>query len=235
MRVVMSWSGGKDSAQALRALLSDPGVEVAALLTTITEGYERVSMHAIRVELLRAQAAATGLPLVEVRIPPECVNDTYRARMEAAIASEPIAGIDHHAFGDLFLEDVRSYREETLATVGKEAVFPLWGIDTEELAYRFVADGFRAVVTCVDPNKLDPSFVGREYDAGFLDDLPPSVDPCGENGEFHTFVFDGPIFDSPVAFTHGETVERDGFYFHDVVPVQSSPDRSMASSSSSTH
>jgi uncharacterized protein (TIGR00290 family) len=219
MRVVMSWSGGKDSAQALLALKRDPDVEVAALLTTITEGYERVSMHAIRVELLRAQAAAAGLPLVEVRIPPECVNDTYRARMEAAISSKPIAEIVHHAFGDLFLEDVRSYREETLATVDKEAIFPIWGIDTAELAYRFIADGFRAIVTCVDPRKLDPSFVGREYDAGFLDDLPPHVDPCGENGEFHTFVYEGPIFDSPIAFTRGETVERDGFYFHDVVPV----------------
>ena len=219
MRVVMSWSGGKDSAQALRALQGDPEVEVAALLTTITETYERVSMHAIRVDLLRAQAAATGLPLVEVRIPPTCVNDVYRERMEAAISSQPIAGIDHHAFGDLFLEDVRSYREKTLGTVGKEALFPLWAEDTEELAYGFIADGFRAVVTCVDPAKLDPSFVGREFDAGFLDDLPRSVDPCGENGEFHTFVYDGPIFHSPIAFSHGATTERDGFYFHDVIPA----------------
>jgi uncharacterized protein (TIGR00290 family) len=219
MRVVMSWSGGKDSAHALRALQDDPEVDVVALLSTITEGYERVSMHAIRTGLLRAQAGATGLPLVEVRIPAACVNETYRTRMEDAISSEPIAGIDHHAFGDLFLEDVRSYREATLATAGKEALFPLWGRDTEELAYTFIAEGFRAVVTCVDPAKLDPSFVGREFDAGFLDDLPRSVDPCGENGEFHTFVFDGPIFDSPVAFEHGETVERDGFYFHDLVPT----------------
>ena len=215
----MSWSGGKDSAQALRALRASSDVEVAALLTTITEGYERVSMHAIRADLLRAQAAATGLPLVEVRIPPECVNETYRTRMAAAISSEPIAGVEHHAFGDLFLEDVRAYREETLGSVGKEAVFPLWGQNTEELAYRFIADGFRAVVTCVDPAKLDPSFVGREYDAGFLDDLPNTVDPCGENGEFHTFVHEGPIFDSPIAFTHGDTVERDGFFFHDVIPA----------------
>ena len=235
MRVVMSWSGGKDSAQALRTLQRDPDVEVTALLTTITEDYERVSMHAIRADLLRTQAAATGLPLVEVRIPPECVNQTYRTRMEAAISSEPIAGVEHHAFGDLFLEDVRAYREETLATVGKKAVFPLWGMSTKNLAYRFIADGFRAVVTCVDPNKLDPSFVGREYDAAFLVDLPDSVDPCGENGEFHTFVHEGPIFDSPIAFTHGETIERDGFYFHDVVPAQPLLRRSMASSSSSTN
>jgi uncharacterized protein (TIGR00290 family) len=223
MRVVMSWSGGKDSAQALRALQNDHDVEIAALLTTITEGYERVSMHALRVDLLRAQAAATGLPLVEVRIPPDCVNQTYRTRMASAISSEPIAGVEHHAFGDLFLEDVRAYREETLAAVGKEAVFPLWGQSTEDLAYRFIADGFRAIVTCVDPTKLDPSFVGREYDAGFLDDLPPTVDPCGENGEFHTFVYDGPIFDSPIGFAHGETVERDGFFFHDVTAPTSTP------------
>ena len=215
----MSWSGGKDSAQALRALQTDPGIEVAALLTTITEGYERVSMHAIRVDLLRAQAAATGLPLVEVRIPPTCVDDTYRARMEAAISSEPIAGVDHHVFGDLFLEDVRSYREETLATVGKEAIFPLWGEDTRELAERFIADGFRGVITCVDPNRLDPSFVGRDFDAGFLDDLPRSVDPCGENGEFHTFVHDGPIFGEPVRFTAGALREDGPFAFRDLVPA----------------
>jgi uncharacterized protein (TIGR00290 family) len=217
MRVVMSWSGGKDSAQAVKVLLDDHAMDVTALLTTITEGYERVSMHAIRVDLLRSQAAAVGLPLVEVRIPPTCVDDTYRDRMASAIASEPIAGIDDHAFGDLFLEEVRSYREATLAGVGKRAVFPLWKVPTEELAGRFIADGFRAVVTCVDPAKLDPSFAGREFDAGFLDDLPPSVDPCGENGEFHTFVYDGPIFRSPIPFSHGETVERDGFVFHDVL------------------
>ena len=214
--VALAWSGGKDSALALHALRRD-GVEAAALLTTITEGYERVSMHGIRRDLLRRQVAATGVPLVEVTIPPECVNAVYEERMAAAFAEPPLAEIDAMASGDLFLEDVRAYREERLAEAGKKALFPLWGRDTQALALEFVDEGFEAVVCCLDPRKLDLSFAGRAYDAGFLADLPDDVDPCGEHGEFHTFVYAGPVLSEPVGVRVGEVVERDGFVFCDLV------------------
>jgi uncharacterized protein (TIGR00290 family) len=214
--VGLAWSGGKDSALALQALRR-AGVEVAALLTTFTEGYERVSMHGVRRELLRLQAAATGVPLVEVTIPPDCVNAVYEERMAAAFAEPPLDEIDAMASGDLFLEDVRAYREERLAEAGKDALFPLWGRDTRALAREFLDDGFEALVCCLDPRKLDPSFAGRPYDADFLADLPDDVDPCGERGEFHTFVHAGPIMSRPVGVKVGEVVERDGFVFCDLV------------------
>jgi uncharacterized protein (TIGR00290 family) len=214
--VGLAWSGGKDSALALQALRRE-GAQVAALLTTITEGYERVSMHGVRRDLVRTQAAAVGVPLVEVTIPPACVHPVYEERMAAAFTEPPLAGIGAMASGDLFLEDVRAYREERLAEAGKEALFPLWGRDTGTLAREFVEAGFEAVVCCLDPRRLEPSFAGRAYDADFIADLPDDVDPCGERGEFHTFVHAGPIFSRPVGIEVAETVERDGYVFTDLV------------------
>jgi uncharacterized protein (TIGR00290 family) len=214
--VGLAWSGGKDSALALCELRRD-GVEPAALLTTVTEGYDRVSMHGVRRDLIRRQAAAVGVPLVEVTIPPDCVNAVYEERMAAAFAAPPLEDIGAMASGDLFLEDVRAYREQRLAAAGKDALFPLWGRDTNALAHEFVDAGFEAVVCCLDPRMLDPGFAGRPYDAGFLADLPDGVDPCGERGEFHTFVHSGPVFAEQVAVRIGEVVERDGFVFCDLV------------------
>ncbi len=217
MTVALSWSGGKDSALALLALRRQR-LEPRALITTVTDVYDRISMHGVRRELLARQAAALGISLVEVAIPPGCVNDVYDARITQAFASAPLADVDAVAFGDLFLEDVRAYREERLAAAGKRGLFPLWRRDTGELAREFVAGGFEAIVVCVDPRFLDQTFAGRRYDQDLLDDLPSSVDPCGENGEFHTFVTDGPVFAEPIACATGETVEREGFLFCDVTP-----------------
>jgi uncharacterized protein (TIGR00290 family) len=215
--LALAWSGGKDSALALHALRT-AGREPDVLLTTVTEGVERISIHGVRRELLHAQAAATGLPLVEVHLPLPCSNEVYEQRMERALAAPPLDGVAQVAFGDLFLEDVRAYREERLAPTGRRALFPLWGRNTRELSQEFVR-GFRAVVATVDPRSLDASFAGRAYDAELLADLPPSVDPCGENGEFHTFVHAGPIFDADLAVEIGETVTRDGFVYADVIPA----------------
>jgi uncharacterized protein (TIGR00290 family) len=214
--LALAWSGGKDSALTLAALRGD-GVEPCALITTVTETYDRVSMHGVRRELLARQAEAAGVPLVEVTIPPTCVNEVYEARMAAALAVPPLAGANEVAFGDLFLADVRAYREERLARAGRRARFPLWGRDTGALARGFLAAGFEAVVCCVDPRALDPSFAGRRYDEELLADLPPGVDPCGENGEFHTFVVAGPVFRGRVRCEVGERVERAGFVFCDLV------------------
>ena len=203
---------------ALHCLLRDPAFEVAGLLTTVTEGYERISMHGVRCELLRQQAASIGLPLEEVRIPPQCPNTIYESRMAEAVLRYRERGILHLGFGDIFLRDLRAYRETNLARVGMSALFPLWDIDTRELAARFLAGGFRARTACIDPRKLDRSFAGRELDAAFFRELPIGVDPCGENGEFHTFVFDGPIFPSPVPVVTGQVVERDSFIFCDLLP-----------------
>jgi uncharacterized protein (TIGR00290 family) len=216
--VALSWSGGKDSALALLAL-REAGTEPAVLLTTLTEDYDRVSMHGVRGELLRAQAQATGVELVEVRIPAACPNEVYERRMAAALSSPPLAGVEAVAFADLFLEDIRAYREQRLAAAGRAALFPVWGRDTGLLAREFVARGFEAVLVCVDPARLDPSFVGRPFDEDLLADLPAGVDPCGENGEFHTFVHAGPVFDRPIPIEHADTVTRDGFVFHDLTPA----------------
>jgi uncharacterized protein (TIGR00290 family) len=214
--VALAWSGGKDSALALGALRRG-GTTVAALLTTFTGDYDRVSMHGVRRALVRDQAAAAGIRLVEVGIPAGCVDEVYAARMEAAFRSPPLTELDAVASGDLFLEDVRAYREERLASAGKSALFPLWGRDTTALARSFVEDGYEAYVVCVDTSMLDASFAGRKYDASLLNDLPPGIDPCGENGEFHSFVYAGPCFDRPVPCELGEQVLREGFAFADLV------------------
>ena len=217
--ILFCWSGGKDSAMALHALQREQRHRVTSLLTTITEGYDRISMHGVRRELLERQAAALRLPLNAVMIPPQCVNATYEARMNATLALHFERGLRFVAFGDIFLEDLRAYRERNLAQAGMEALFPIWKRDTRELAREFIAQGFRAIAVCVDPRVLDASFAGRELDAAFFAGLPQGVDPCGENGEFHTFVCDGPIFHEPVRVRTGETVVRDGFCFCDLLPA----------------
>jgi len=215
--ILFCWSGGKDSAMALHTLLQRSDIQIAALLTTVTEGYERISMHGVRRDLLERQAQSIGLPLHEVRIPPQCVNPVYEARMEAALRISLEKGVRKVAFGDIFLEDLRAYREKNLARLGMTAIFPIWKRDTRELIRSFHASGFRAVAVCVDPKILAPSFAGRELDESFFRDLPPHADPCGENGEFHSFVFDGPIFHSPISVRTGEIVNRDGFVFCDIL------------------
>jgi uncharacterized protein (TIGR00290 family) len=214
--LALSWSGGKDSALALWTL-AEQRLRPTTLLATMTQEYGRVSMHGVRRSLLRRQAAATGLPLVEIEIPAGCTNDLYESRMEAAFASAELSLVEEVAFGDLFLEDIRAYRESRLAAAGRRARFPVWGRDTATLARRFLAAGFRAILVCVDPRALDPSFAGRDYDERLLAELPAEVDPCGENGEFHTFVTAGPILDRPVSCRRGEVVERDGFVFCDLL------------------
>ena len=218
-RVLLSWSGGKDSALALYELRAADR-EVAALVTTITGEYERVSMHGVRRALLVRQAAAVGIPLEEVVIPPKASNEQYESALGGVLLRWKERGVDTTAFGDLFLEDVRRYREAFLAGRGLRGLYPIWKHDTAATARRFVALGFRAIVVCVDPRALEPRFAGRWIDERFLDELPPSVDPCGENGEFHTFVADGPGFRMPVAVRAGETVTRDGFAYVDLLPEE---------------
>jgi uncharacterized protein (TIGR00290 family) len=214
--VLFCWSGGKDSAMALHILRQQRDLRVAALLTTVTEGYERISMHGVRRALLLQQAQAIGLPLQEVRIPPQCVNATYEERMSEALLTQKEGGVRCVAFGDIFLQDLREYRERNLAQVEMNAIFPIWKRDTRELAQEFCVMGFRAIAVCIDSKKLSSAFAGRELDQSFFRDLPAGVDPCGENGEFHTFVYDGPIFAKAIAIERGEVVERDGFYFCDL-------------------
>ena len=214
----MSWSSGKDSTLALHAARQDLDLDVTALLVTLNAGADRVAMHAVRRTLLEAQADRLGLPLKIVEIPSPCPNDVYEARMATAMAEASDAAIEHVIFGDLFLEDIREYREHALAGSGIEPLFPLWQRPTDALARQMIDAGIRAVLTCVDPSQLDPAFAGRQFDASLLADLPASVDPCGERGEFHTFVYDGPGFSSPVAVEVGDVVERDGFVFCDVRP-----------------
>jgi uncharacterized protein (TIGR00290 family) len=216
--ILFCWSGGKDSAIALFILLQQQDVRVTALLTTVTEGYERISMHGVRRELLERQAESIGLPLHEVRIPPQCVNPIYEARMEVALRVHYVQGVRKVAFGDIFLGDLRAYREKNLARIGMTALFPIWKRDTRELIRFFHQQRFRAIAACVDTKVLDPSFASRELDESFFHDLPPHADPCGENGEFHTFVFDGPLFQSPIPVRTGAIVNRDGFVFCDLLP-----------------
>jgi len=217
-RAWMSWSSGKDSTLALAEVRTDPSLEVVGLLTTVNEDANRVAMHAVRRELLEQQADALGLPLHVVEIPRACRNEVYEQRMAAAIDAAREDGVARMVFGDLFLADVRAYREQMLRPTGIEAVFPLWGRPTAELARTMLERGVRATLTCVDPRALDSSYAGRGFDAALLDELPASVDPCGENGEFHTFVHDGPGFAHPLAVTTGAVVERAGFVFADVLP-----------------
>lgn len=219
--VVLSWSGGKDSALALHTLRGDPRFEVVGLLTTVTSGYERISVHGVRRALLESQAERLALPLTTAEIPPVSDNGVYEARMGEALATLRGSGVSTIAFGDLFLEDVRAYREAMLATAGMRAIFPLWGRDTTELAREFIDLGFRAVAACVDTTALGGTFAGRDYDATFLADLPASVDPCGENGEFHTFVSAGPLFPAPIPYALGDLVLRDErFAYRDLLEVE---------------
>lgn len=198
-------------------LRRQPGIELAGMLTTVNEVYRRVAMHAVRVELLQAQADALGLPLWQVPIPSPCPNEVYERAMAAAVARAVGEGFTHVAFGDLFLEDIRRYREEKLAGTGLTPIFPLFGADTTTLAREMVAGGLKARLTCVNPKVLDAKFAGRDFDSSLLDELPASVDPCGERGEFHSFAYDGPMFPTPVAIRSGEVVEREGFVFQDLV------------------
>lgn len=219
-QVLVSWSGGKDSALALYELMGSGGYEVVALVTTVTEGFDRISMHGVRRTLLERQAASLGLPLETVIIPQEATNEVYEARMEALLRAYREKGIASVVFGDIFLEDLRRYREEKLAAVGMRGVFPLWMSETRGLARSLDSLGFAAVTTCVDTAALDRSFVGRLIDEEFLSQLPPSADPCGENGEYHSFVFDAPLFSEKIAFSLGEVVlRRDRFYYCDLLPA----------------
>jgi uncharacterized protein (TIGR00290 family) len=223
MPVLLAWSSGKDSAWALHLLRERRDVEVVGLLTTLSEAHDRVAMHAVRRTLLEAQAWAAGLPVTVVRIPSPCSNERYEAAMEEAVSAARAAGVRGVAFGDLFLEDVRRYRERQMAPTGLEPVFPLWQRPTDTLARDMLAGGLRATLTCVDPRTLPPSFAGRAFDASLLADLPPGVDPCGENGEFHTFAWDGPMFRAPVPVRAGDVVRRDGFVFADLLPADAAP------------
>ena len=216
MKTLVSWSSGKDSAWMLHVLKQDPSVEIGGLLTTMNEQFDRVAMHAVRRRLLEAQANAADVSLRTVQLPWPCTNEQYEERMRVAVAQAVAEGFTHVAFGDLFLEDVRKYREEKLAGTGLTPVFPIWGIPTDELAARMVEGGLRSVLTCVNPKHLPRSFAGRQFDRALLDDLPAGVDRCGERGEFHSFAWDGPMFNHPVVIEVGEVVDRDGFVFADV-------------------
>jgi uncharacterized protein (TIGR00290 family) len=217
MKILVSWSSGKDAAWTLHTLQQQCPGAVAGLLTTVTEVFDRVAMHGVRRTLLEAQADVAGLPLYRVNIPSPCSNADYEQRMSEAVTQFIADGFTHVAFGDLFLQDVRRYREERLAGTGLTPLFPLWKTKpTAELALEMIDSGIRAVLTCVDPRKLPASFAGRAFDRRLLAELPPGVDPCGENGEFHSFVWNGPMFRRPLAVTIGEVVERDGFVFADV-------------------
>ena len=217
----LAWSSGKDSAWALHQVRQESQFDVVALLTTINHTHGRVAMHAVRENLLEIQAAAAGLPLVKVPIPSPCSNEVYEQAMSLAMARAQAEGIQHVIFGDLFLEDIRAYREEKLRPCGITPVFPLWGRDTRELAEDMIAGGLSAFLTCVDPRHLARGFAGRRFDANLIADLPRSVDPCGENGEFHTFANAGPMFSAEITVTAGEIVDRDGFVFADLLPQTS--------------
>ena len=214
--IAMCFSGGKDSVMALHQIRERGEHQVATLLTTVTDAYDRVSMHGVRRSLLREQADALGVPLTEVVLPPTPSNAVYEQGMGEAFARLKADGIGCVAFGDIFLQDLKDYRERQLAAHGLEGLFPLWGRPTAALARSFIQEGFRAVTVCVEKAMLDASFAGRPFDDAFLADLPAEADPCGEYGEFHTFVFDGPGFSRPIAVSCGVTVERDGFVFRDL-------------------
>ena len=216
-KVIVSWSSGKDSAMALYKIVKSNEFEILAILTTVSDMFRRVSMHGVREELLDQQANSIGIAVEKVRIPYPCPNEVYEQKMVELLRNYESKGVSHVVFGDLFLEDIRRYREDKLAEVGFTPIFPLWKENTKELAKTIIRVGFKAVVTCVDPKKLDPKFAGRYFDEMFLNEIPANVDACGENGEFHTFVFDGPIFRNRIEITVGDRVFRDGFQFVDLV------------------
>ena len=218
-KALLSWSSGKDSAYALAEVRRADDIEIVGLLTTVTATYDRVAMHGVRRELLERQAEATGLPLYQIELPAPCSNAEYEAALGKELARARKDDIVHVVFGDLFLEDIRAYRETQLAAHWMTGVYPLWGRDTKALARDMVASGLRARLACIDPRQLDRKFAGRVFDGALLDELPASVDPCGERGEFHTFVTHGPMFATPVDVTVGEVVERDGFVFADLLPA----------------
>ncbi len=217
-KIILGWSGGKDSILALRNILREGRYEVAALVTTCTEGVDRISMHGVRCELLERQAGELKLPLKKVFISQGASNDEYESRMKEAFLEYKKSGITKAAFGDLFLEDIRKYRDRMMSSIEMTALYPVWGLDTHALAREFIREGFGAVLACIDPKAIDKSFAGRIYDDALLDELPVSADPCGENGEFHTFVFQAPLFNRSIAFKKGEVVERNNFYFADLTP-----------------
>jgi uncharacterized protein (TIGR00290 family) len=216
-KTLVSWSSGKDSAWTVHVLRQRGDVQIAGLLTTINESADRVAMHAVRVDVLQAQADALGLPLWKIPIPSPCPNEVYEQAMGEAVARAVGEGFTHVAFGDLFLEDVRRYREERLAGTGLTPLFPLFGSDTAALSREMIAGGLRARITCLNPKVIDRAFAGREFDAALLAELPPAIDPCGERGEFHTCAYAGPMFSQALPIETGVTVERDGFVFTDLV------------------
>jgi uncharacterized protein (TIGR00290 family) len=220
MKTLVSWSSGKDSAWMVHRLRARGDVEIGALLTTINADANRVAMHAVRVDLVQAQADALGLPLWQVPIPSPCPNETYERAMASAVERAVGEGYSQIAFGDLFLEDIRRYREERLLGTGLMPIFPLFGSDTKALAREMIGGGLRAKLTCVDTRSLNKDFVGREFDETLMADLPPGIDPCGERGEFHTFAYAGPMFRHAIAIDTGILVERDGFVFGDLVACE---------------
>jgi uncharacterized protein (TIGR00290 family) len=227
-KTLISWSSGKDSAWALHVLQQEPTVDVVGLFCTVNKGFNRVAMHAVRVELLQQQAKSVGLPLHIIRIPYPCTNGEYDDAMASFIDDAKNESIECFAFGDLFLEDVRRYREDRLKGTGITPIFPIWGIPTNKLCRKMVTSGLKVVITCIDPKRLTREFAGRQYNESFLDDIPAGVDPCGENGEFHSFAFDGPMFQTPLEISLGEIVQRDGFVFADLLLPNPSGNRTRA-------
>lgn len=217
-KILLAWSSGKDSSWALHRLRHEARYEIAGLLTTLNSAFNRVAMHSTRRALVELQAKAAGVPLVTVPLPWPCSNIEYERIMKDVHADAVSRGVTGIAFGDLFLADIRAYRERQLQGTGLEPIFPLWQLPTPQLAREMIAGGLRAKLVCVDPKKLSPEFAGRDFDHQLLEDLPAEVDPCGENGEFHSFVYDGPMFDRAIPVATGERLERDGFWFCDVMP-----------------
>jgi len=219
-KVIFAWSGGKDSAMALFELQKSRDYEISALLTTITEDYDRISMHGVRKILLEQQAESLDLPLEKVYITKESSNEEYEIKMRDALTRYQGLGVYSAAFGDIFLEDLKKYRQDNLLKIGMKGIFPIWKRNSTELAHTFISLGFKALIICVDSKVLDKTFVGRTFDKQFLSELPPNVDPCGENGEFHSFVYDGPIFSKRILYEKGEVVLRDNrYYFSDLIPT----------------
>jgi uncharacterized protein (TIGR00290 family) len=220
-RTLMSWSSGKDSAWALLKLMQDPEIDLVGLFCTVNKEFKRVAMHSVRVELLQEQAKNIGLPLEIIEIPYPCSNDEYEEIMSQFTKRAKNDNIENFAFGDLFLKDVRNYREEKLKGTGINPIFPIWGTPTDKLSREIIDSGLRAVITCINPKQIDKEFIGREFDKSFLDSLPESIDPCGENGEFHSFVFDAPMFKEEIKIMVGDIVHRDDFIFADILPESS--------------
>jgi uncharacterized protein (TIGR00290 family) len=218
-KILLAWSSGKDSAWALHVLREQNQYEIAGLMTTFNAAFDRVAMHSTRRALVEMQAEAAGLPLIAAPIPWPCSNADYEAAMKRVCDQALAQGVSAIAFGDLFLTDVRAYRERQLKDSGLKPLFPLWGLPTQALAQKMISTGLRAKLVCVDPKQISSSFIGRDFDQTFLDDLPAGVDPCGENGEFHSFVYAGPMFRQQIPIVTGEKVERDGFWFCDVLPA----------------